>query len=118
MIEEIKKAINTRIIHLENSIDLILGSNKDTINVVIKHFSEKVFKAAFEMNILKDIVSKDNEIESSLKYYIEIINRKQTDTTLMTSTTNMVYNLATIWEVEVYNSLKSKFEFYLSRLNN
>ena len=116
MIEDIKKAINERIIHLENSIDLILGSNKDTINVVIKHFSEKVFKAAYEMNILKDIVS-DKDIKSSLETYIEIINRKQTDTILMTSTTNMVYNLATIWEVEVYNSLKSKFNFYLSRLN-
>ena len=56
------------------------------------------------------------ELKEVISNYIELFDRKSKSPHILSYTNNMVYNLTSVWDLELFNDLRITFNNYLKQL--
>jgi hypothetical protein len=117
--ELIKLQINRNIKRLTDSLPKVGDVGIIGYHTIIKIHCESFYKGHFELQILNELLETKNieELKEVISSYIELFDRKSKSPNILSSTTNMVYNLTSVWDLELFNDLRITFENYLKQLN-
>ena len=116
--DSIKSQINNSIERLVNSLPKIGDVGIIGYHTIIKIHCDTIYKGHFELQILNELLeTKDiEELKEVISNYIELFDRKSKSHHILSYTNNMVYNLTSVWDLELFNDLRITFNNYLKQL--